>query len=1504
MKNTAPASSSANQAATAAVELLPPSITIRVGKRRLTLSWRARKRLPALLDGLLRRSWRQVLAPVLRVSVAAAAVCGAWQTQALAAAPAPGTLPTGWSVVNGNVVFTQNGNVLNINQMSPQAIANFLTFSIGSGAAVNISQPSAAAAFLAKVTGGDISQIYGRLTAPGSVVLFNPNGIMVGAGGVVDVGRFVATTLNINDNDFLAGKLTFAKQGTAGAVENQGTIKSATGGSVYLIGSSVTNGGIIQSPQGEVILAAGQTVTLADTATPGVTVSVTGSTGSVTNLGAITAEAGRIGIAAGLINNSGSISASSVVREGGRVFLRASQNLTTTASSSISADGTVGGNITLYADNHAFIDGDVSATGAPGHGGFVETSGLGSLDVVKAPTLGSGGTWYIDPYDLEVVSAGASGTETSCGTITSNGSGASILNTTINAFLNNGTNVVLATGGANGSGQAGNITVSSSIVKSNGSAAVLTLNADQDILINANITSTSSALGLNLNTNYHGQGNPGATTVGNGARVTLNGGILTASDGSGDSGNGVLNIANGLVDVGTGGTLNAGGVTVGASGNLVVASDSSLHANTLYNSGTVNFNGAGSVFSDGTVTNEQGGTMTFNTGNSTFTVSGCGSWVNNGTFTVAGTGEVVSMSNLGGLQNNGNLTVSGGAALLGTESNTFANSGNLALVDATVSFGNITNNEGGVIYGSGSLAGSNDVVNNGLITPGGNGTIGSLTISGKTFTQNETGEIRVDISSFTNTDQITFNAAQVHFGGTLRTSLLGGYAPALNTSFSPFTLVGGAGSMDDSYFHTVIGDVFTVDGAKQMIKAVYTGNNGGISLAMMGPATFIANGSGADWVDKNAWNNGGGGAADTYLPTKIDTVMISNVSVNHASGSDSIDALIVSGSGNLNMGGGNLTVGSNTSISGNGNLTISGGNLTVGGDTSISGSGSLNMGGDNLTVRGNTSINDSGNLTISAGNMTVGGNISLSGSGSLNMGGDNLTVGGNASISDIGSLSMWAGNLTVAGSTSINDSGSLTVSGGNLTVVGNTSIGDSGRVTLNNGNVTLSNAAIEGGIYLYNGRLVLNGKTTGSGSLAMYMSEGEGMEGMESMEDMVSSKSITMANASSNLNVQINDGDFNYTGAVRLGSLSLSGGGTVNGATGSQLNVASSFYQNGGSLNVDSAALTQSNGTLSIGDITANNLLLQANLGNITQNEGTSLHVTKQLIALAKTGIDLGSACSTNTIAAFAASNSGLGNITLVNRLNADDANVVTINGVYAANGNISIDNTGGMRTAAIGSNADFLAALPMQTGENLPTLASLNLNGSGQVNVANGTATLRTHSPLTIGAGGVNASGGISLTAGAAGDPSSNLVSNGVLSSLGAISVTAGNSLTINADVSAAGGFTATAPLITYAPGVTINNGGIVTTPNPLPSTPSLPSTSPDLINTVAQQTAQQQQNQQTQNLQNSVDNASVSGGSSTGTVNQQASNNTQTVGGTSDNFGDEGDHKQAGKKPLPMCT
>ena len=444
-------------AAIDSVQLLPPVMTIRLGQRRITLSRRPTKQLPQLLCGLLRRSFNLVLKCSLRLShsaAAIAAVCALWNAPVFAAAPvapaapAANALPTGWNVTTGSASFAQTGNTLNVVQHSQQAISNFSSFNIGANAAVNISQPNAAASFLARVTGTDISQIYGLLKANGTVALINQNGILVGPTGVVDVARFIASTLNISDSDFLAGRLTFNGQANAGKVENQGSITTANGGSIYLIGANVDNSGVLRSPNGEILLAAGQSVQLVDTMTPGVSVAVTGSAGKVTNLGHISAEAGRIGIAAGLINNSGNVNASSGVQEGGRIFLRASQNLTTTASSNISADGNKGGSVVLYAAN---VDGDVSVIGLTGSGGFVDTSGKQSLNLVKAPKVNAGGQWLIDPYDLEVVDCGCGNTNTSgSSVITSIGNSAKVQASSILSRLNEGVNVTLTTGGGRG----------------------------------------------------------------------------------------------------------------------------------------------------------------------------------------------------------------------------------------------------------------------------------------------------------------------------------------------------------------------------------------------------------------------------------------------------------------------------------------------------------------------------------------------------------------------------------------------------------------------------------------------------------------------------------------------------------------------------------------------------------------------------------------------------------------------------------------------------------------------------------------------------------------------------------------------------------------------------------------------------------------------------------------------------------------------------------------------
>jgi filamentous hemagglutinin family protein len=304
------------------------------------------------------RNTSGLITPV-RLGVAAVAAC-------FIAGPALSN-PVNPTVVNGTATFNQAGNVLTVTN-SNGAIINWDKFSIKAGETTHFAQTSASSSVLNRVL-NDPTAIYGTLSSNGRVWLVNPAGIMVGAGGRIDVAGFVASTLNISNADFLAGRNLFANDGTAQNVINQGEIKTPSGGSVYLIGSNVSNEGIIHTPQGETILAAGQTVSLIDSATPGVKVDITGAAGNATNLGQITAEAGRIGIAGVIVRNSGTLNASSVVSEGGRVFLKASQDAYVDGSGRIVTTGTRGGHVEVLGNRVALMDNaSIDASGESGGG--------------------------------------------------------------------------------------------------------------------------------------------------------------------------------------------------------------------------------------------------------------------------------------------------------------------------------------------------------------------------------------------------------------------------------------------------------------------------------------------------------------------------------------------------------------------------------------------------------------------------------------------------------------------------------------------------------------------------------------------------------------------------------------------------------------------------------------------------------------------------------------------------------------------------------------------------------------------------------------------------------------------------------------------------------------------------------------------------------------------------------------------------------------------------------
>ncbi|MCM8614288.1 filamentous hemagglutinin N-terminal domain-containing protein, partial [Accumulibacter sp.] len=172
-------------------------------------------------------------------------------------------LPTDPKVIAGQASVSGSASSMVINQSSGKAAIDWRTFSVAGHESVHFAQPSASAMTVNRVTGNDPSQILGRISAPGSVFLINPAGVLFGKGAVVHVGNLVASTLNANPHDLLAGRMVFtADAGGAGIVRNDGEIRTPAGGSVSLIGARVINTGHISTPGGTTGLIAGDKVAL------------------------------------------------------------------------------------------------------------------------------------------------------------------------------------------------------------------------------------------------------------------------------------------------------------------------------------------------------------------------------------------------------------------------------------------------------------------------------------------------------------------------------------------------------------------------------------------------------------------------------------------------------------------------------------------------------------------------------------------------------------------------------------------------------------------------------------------------------------------------------------------------------------------------------------------------------------------------------------------------------------------------------------------------------------------------------------------------------------------------------------------------------------------------------------------------------------------------------------------------------------------------------------------
>jgi filamentous hemagglutinin family protein len=293
--------------------------------------------------------------------------------------------PSGGVVVHGAADIARiSGNQLRIHQQSNNVVINWQNFSIANGEMTRFVQPNRGTA-LNRVTSGNISEIHGQLKGNANVYVINPNGIVVGSNGVIDVGgNAVLSTLDIDDNDFLDGGSNRFSGASNTGVTNFGTISSANG-DVVLMGGFVDNQGQIGAMNGTVAIGAGGDILLEEGANTSISVrgasdyQGTGINNSGTIRGASAELKAHGNVYALAINNGGAIRANGADRSSGRVLLRASggsSNINLGAASQIVATaGADGGQVQIDAGNgEANVAGRITATGTR-NGGSVAVNG-------------------------------------------------------------------------------------------------------------------------------------------------------------------------------------------------------------------------------------------------------------------------------------------------------------------------------------------------------------------------------------------------------------------------------------------------------------------------------------------------------------------------------------------------------------------------------------------------------------------------------------------------------------------------------------------------------------------------------------------------------------------------------------------------------------------------------------------------------------------------------------------------------------------------------------------------------------------------------------------------------------------------------------------------------------------------------------------------------------------------------------------------------------------------
>ena len=515
-------------------------------------------------------------------------------------------------VVAGSAGVSQSGNTTTVNMGSARAVINWDSLNTSSSEILQFLKASGNFAVLNRVIQGGATQFDGSLFGnQGHIIIVNPNGIVFGPTALVQAHKFTASALDIANTDFMNGIYNFTGGGV-GEVANYGDISAEQ---VALIGRKVLNAGVIRSPGGYVLMAAGDKVFLGQdgsnvvvevegVAVPDTMDAAAAGIGDVINEGTVEAAGGKIVLAAGdtfsraidgldsltaavnggtgRVGQFGTLNADGVEGDGGNITLTAgdvvvlSSDSVTTANAGTNGDG---GQVIAYSpDTALFREGaTIEAKGGSesGDGGFIEVSGKKHVEVfgqvdASAPS-GKAGTFLIDPTNVTITGTNSNGSWSSVntGTWTPSASG-SVAN--VDTALANG-NVTVTTNNSLSPNpeEDGDIIIASAVTAST-NANSLTLQAADDIILNAGIDMSAGTGNLTLTADW-GDGDVSSNNIGaivdGGGVITMNSTgdlLMTAGSGIGTSAAFIETV--GLTDIAA--TTNTGGIFINnsTSGNI------------------------------------------------------------------------------------------------------------------------------------------------------------------------------------------------------------------------------------------------------------------------------------------------------------------------------------------------------------------------------------------------------------------------------------------------------------------------------------------------------------------------------------------------------------------------------------------------------------------------------------------------------------------------------------------------------------------------------------------------------------------------------------------------------------------------------------------------------------------------------------------------------------------------------------------------------------------------